>query len=139
MISRVDSVGNIYATTGAISQTPVARVGFKGDDEANSDTLEIKKPSTTTAKKQQILKEATQKAAGWGILFGGLASIVYIARADRKVAGKYGLDVKEDRKFIKQIKEQQALFALPGMIALVGGVISYFYCRGRDPEDLLVK
>ncbi|MDR1168000.1 MAG: hypothetical protein LBK53_03800 [Heliobacteriaceae bacterium] len=107
--------------SGIINKSGVDTVSFKGDAEDVKD-------------KQEIMKSACKKAAGWAI-FGSVFSTAYYAlRSNKTIANKYNLDPEKDKKFISRIKEKQMLWTLPSLVTPLGAIIAYFYCSGKDSE-----
>lgn len=65
----------------------------------------------------------------------------YALRSDKTIAKKFDLDLKEDKKLIKQIKRDQTLATLPAVVpglGSAGALVAYIYCKNQDPEDIKV-
>ncbi len=146
--------------SGVSNYSPVNYVNFKGKTEnvekANSvdekaalnaempeDSFEIQhkegKRELTKADKQAIVQKARAKAAGWSIFGEGFSTLYYALRSDKTIAEKFDLDLKEDKKLIKQIKRDQTLATLPAVIpglGSLGALVAYIYCKNQDPEDI---
>lgn len=107
-----------------------------------TDTVEISKKPLTTEAKQELLQKARQKAAGYSVFGSFWSALYYGLRSEEKVARKYNLDPKEDKKLVKQIKREQFYSTLPSIIpgiGLVGGIVSYIYNRNLDSSEIKVK
>lgn len=76
-----------------------------------------KNPEITNEKKQEIILKARTKACGWAVFGGTFSTLYYALRSDKKVADKFGLDIKEDKKLIKQIKKEQIKWTLPSALS----------------------
>lgn len=128
-----------------VSKISANNVAFKANEEKpaeKADTVEISKKELTTEDKQNILKKARQKAAGYAFFGSFWSSLYYGLRSDEKVAKKYNLDVEKDKSLVKQIKREQFYATLPSVIPgmqFVGGAVAYIYCRNTDPADIKVK
>lgn len=115
---------------------------LKQDAPEDSFELEHKEGRAELSKedKQAILKKAKTTAAGWSIFGEGISTIYYGLRSDKTVAKKYDLDEEKDKDFIKQIKREQMISTLPGVIfPSGGGVIAWIYNKNRDESDIKVK
>lgn len=105
------------------------------DEVSFSTKKELSKPQ-----KQEILRSARQKAAGYSC-FGGLFSTLYYAlRSNEKIARKYNLDPIADRAFIKQIKEDQTMWTLPATLGSgILGIVAYAIACNKDASTLAVN
>ena len=114
-----------------------------------TDTFEAQKPAKpakpelSTADKQEMIKNAKTKAAGWSILFGPTSILYYGLRSKRKVAKKFGLDREKDQDLIKRIKKEQVkatvpalLFTATGALFSLGGIISYICNKAKNPSKI---
>ena len=113
-------------------------------EEAPQDSFEFehKTKGTPLSKedKQEILKKAKTTAAGWSVFGEGFSTLYYGLRSNKTIAKKYNLDEKQDKAFIKQIKREQVISTLPGVIfPSGGGVINWLYNKVRDESKLDVK
>ena len=103
------------------------------------DTVELSKES-----KQEIVKKAKTKAAGWSSLFGIFNTLQYGLRSDKKVAKKFNLDAEKDKDLIKTIKREQVKSTLPAAIGsffgvgTISGVISWIYNKNSDAGKIEV-
>ena len=113
--------------------------------EMPEDSFEIQhkegKRELTKADKQAIIQKARAKAAGCSIFGEGFGTLYYALRSDKTIAKKFDLDLKEDKKLIKQIKRDQTLATLPAVVpglGSAGALVAYIYCKNQDPEDIKV-
>ena len=152
----------MVAVSGVSNYSPVNYVNFRGKAEKaeeladNQEILAIKaempedsfeiqhkegKRELTKADKQAIIQKARAKAAGWSIFGEGFSTLYYALRSDKTIAKKFDLDLKEDKKLIKQIKRDQTLATLPAVVpglGSAGALVAYIYCKNQDPEDIKV-
>lgn len=152
----------MVAVSGVSNYSPVNYVNFRGKAEKaealadNQEILAMKaempedsfevqhkegKRELTKADKQEIIQKARAKAAGWSIFGEGLSTLYYALRSDKTIAKKFDLDLKEDKKLIKQIKRDQTLATLPAVVpglGSAGALVAYIYCKNQDPEDIKV-
>ena len=152
----------MVAVSGVSNYSPVNYVNFRGKAEKaealadNQEILAMKaempedsfeiqhkegKRELTKADKQEIIQKARAKAAGWSILGEGFSTLYYALRSDKTIAKKFDLDLKEDKKLIKQIKRDQTLATLPAVVpglGSAGALVAYIYCKNQDPEDIKV-
>lgn len=152
----------MVAVSGVSNYSPVNYVNFRGKAEKTEaladnqeilamkaempeDSFEIQhkegKRELTKADKQEIIQKARAKAAGWSIFGEGLSTLYYALRSDKTIAKKFDLDLKEDKKLIKQIKRDQTLATLPAVVpglGSAGALVAYIYCKNQDPEDIKV-
>lgn len=152
----------MVAVSGVSNYSPVNYVNFRGKAEKAEaladnqeilatkaempeDSFEIQhkegKRELTKADKQEIIQKARAKAAGWSIFGEGLSTLYYALRSDKTIAKKFDLDLKEDKKLIKQIKRDQTLATLPAVVpglGSAGALVAYIYCKNQDPEDIKV-
>ena len=152
----------MVAVSGVSNYSPVNYVNFRGKAEKTEaladnqeilamkaempeDSFEIQhkegKRELTKADKQAIIQKARAKAAGWSIFGEGLSTLYYALRSDKTIAKKFDLDLKEDKKLIKQIKRDQTLATLPAVVpglGSAGALVAYIYCKNQDPEDIKV-
>lgn len=110
--------------------------------EASCDSFEFQhlKDKAPLAKedKQEIIRSARQNASGWSIFGGPVSTLYYGLRSDKTVADKYNLDVNNDKKLIKKIKNEQMLWTIPSLFAGAGGIVAYLYNRNMDPDGINV-
>lgn len=152
----------MVAISGVSNYSPVNYVNFRGKAEKTEaladnqeilamkaempeDSFEVQhkegKRELTKADKQKIIQKARAKAAGWSIFGEGLSTLYYALRSDKTIAKKFDLDLKEDKKLIKQIKRDQTLATLPAVVpglGSAGALVAYIYCKNQDPEDIKV-
>ena len=152
----------MVAVSGVSNYSPVNYVNFRGKAEKaealadNQEILAMKaempedsfevqhkegKRELTKADKQEIIQKERVKAAGWSIFGEGLSTLYYALRSDKTIAKKFDLDLKEDKKLIKQIKRDQTLATLPAVVpglGSAGALVAYIYCKNQDPEDIKV-
>lgn len=152
----------MVAVSGVSNYSPVNYVNFRGKAEKTEaladnqeilamkaempeDSFEVQhkegKRELTKADKQEIIQKARAKAAGWSIFGEGLSTLYYALRSDKTIAKKFDLDLKEDKKLIKQIKRDQTLATLPAVVpglGSAGALVAYIYCKNQDPEDIKV-
>lgn len=152
----------MVAVSGVSNYSPVNYVNFRGKTEKaealadNQEILAMKaempedsfeiqhkegKRELTKADKQAIIQKARAKAAGWSIFGEGFSTLYYALRSDKTIAKKFDLDLKEDKKLIKQIKRDQTLATLPAVVpglGSAGALVAYIYCKNQDPEDIKV-
>ena len=152
----------MVAVSGVSNYSPVNNVHFRGKAEKaealadNQEILAIKaempedsfeiqhkegKRELTKADKQEIIQKARAKAAGRSIFGEGFSTLYYALRSDKTIAKKFDLDLKEDKKLIKQIKRDQTLATLPAVVpglGSAGALVAYIYCKNQDPEDIKV-
>ena len=152
----------MVAVSGVSNYSPVNYVNFRGKAEKTEaladnqeilamkaempeDSFEIQhkegKRELTKADKQAIIQKARAKAAGWSIFGEGFSTLYYALRSDKTIAKKFDLDLKEDKKLIKQIKRDQTLATLPAVVPSLGSagaLVAYIYCKKQDPEDIKV-
>ncbi len=152
----------MVAVSGVSNYSPVNYVNFRGKAEKTEaladnqeilamkaempeDSFEIQhkegKRELTKADKQAIIQKARAKAAGWSIFGEGFSTLYYAFRSDKTIAKKFDLDLKEDKKLIKQIKRDQTLATLPAVVpglGSAGALVAYIYCKNQDPEDIKV-
>ena len=152
----------MVAVSGVSNYSPVNYVNFRGKAEKTEaladnqeilamkaempeDSFEIQhkdgKRELTKADKQEIIQKARAKAAGWSIFGEGFSTLYYALRSDKTIAKKFDLDLKEDKKLIKQIKRDQTLATLPAVVpglGSAGALVAYIYCKNQDPEDIKV-
>lgn len=152
----------MVAVSGVSNYSPVNYVNFRGKAEKpealadNQEILAMKaempedsfeiqhkegKRELTKADKQEIIQKARAKAAGWSIFGEGFSTLYYALRSDKTIAKKFDLDLKEDKKLIKQIKRDQTLATLPAVVpglGSAGALVAYIYCKNQDPEDIKV-
>lgn len=152
----------MVAVSGVSNYSPVNCVNFRGKAEKTEaladnqeilamkaempeDSFEVQhkegKRELTKADKQAIIQKARAKAAGWSIFGEGLSTLYYALRSDKTIAKKFDLDLKEDKKLIKQIKRDQTLATLPAVVpglGSAGALVAYIYCKNQDPEDIKV-
>ncbi len=114
-------------------------------EEAPNDSVEFqhKKEGKELTKedKQEIVRSARTDAAGWSIIGGELSLLYFALRSDKTVAKKYDLDAEKDKKLIKQIKREQTLWTLPGLIQGVGlipSIVAWSYNKNMDPSKIKV-
>ena len=153
----------MVAVSGVSNYSPVNYVNFRGKAEKTEaladnqeilamkaempeDSFEIQhkegKKELTKADKQAIIQKARAKAAGWSIFGEGFSTLYYALRSDKTIAKKFDLDLKEDKKLIKQIKRDQTLATLPAVVpglGSAGALVAYIYCKNQDPEDIKVN
>ena len=86
-------------------------------DLESKDNIELSKEA-----KQEIVKNAKTKAAGWSTFFGFINTLQYGLRSDKKVAEKFNLDKEKDADLIKTIKREQVKSTLPAVIGNFFGV-----------------
>jgi hypothetical protein len=98
---------------------------------------EVKKLSIKD--KQKILYNARKDAAWWSIVGGPFSFLYYGLSSKKTIAKKYDLNVEQDKKFIKQIRKEQAIAAAPSVIWGLGGLFSYIHCKATDPESIEIK
>lgn len=152
----------MVAVSGVSNYSPVNYVNFRGKAEKTEaladnqeilamkaempeDSFEVQhkegKRELTKADKQAIIQKARAKAAGWSIFGEGFSTLYYALRSDKTIAKKFDLDLKEDKKLIKQIKRDQTLATLPAVVpglGSAGALVAYIYCKNQDPEDIKV-
>ena len=152
----------MVAVSGVSNYSPVNYVNFRGKAEKaealadNQEILAMKaempedsfeiqhkegKRELTKADKQAIIQKARAQAAGWSIFGEGFSTLYYALRSDKTIAKKFDLDLKEDKKLIKQIKRDQTLATLPAVVpglGSAGALVAYIYCKNQDPEDIKV-
>ena len=152
----------MVAVSGVSNYSPANYVNFRGKAEKTEaladnqeilamkaempeDSFEVQhkegKRELTKADKQEIIQKARAKAAGWSIFGEGLSTLYYALRSDKTIAKKFDLDLKEDKKLIKQIKRDQTLATLPAVVpglGSAGALVAYIYCKNQDPEDIKV-
>lgn len=152
----------MVAVSGVSNYSPVNYVNFRGKTEKaealadNQEILAMKaempedsfevqhkegKRELTKADKQAIIQKARAKAAGWSIFGEGFSTLYYALRSEKTIAKKFDLDLKEDKKLIKQIKRDQTLATLPAVVpglGSAGALVAYIYCKNQDPEDIKV-
>lgn len=152
----------MVAVSGVSNYSPVNYVNFRGKAEKaealadNQEILAMKaempedsfevqhkegKRELTKTDKQAIIQKARAKAAGWSIFGEGFSTLYYALRSDKTIAKKFDLDLKEDKKLIKQIKRDQTLATLPAVVpglGSAGALVAYIYCKNQDPEDIKV-
>lgn len=152
----------MVAVSGVSNYSPVNYVNFRGKAEKTEaladnqeilamkaempeDSFEIQhkegKRELTKADKQAIIQKARAKAAGWSIFGEGFSTLYYALRSDKTIAKKFDLDLKEDKKLIKQIKRDQTLATLPAVVpglGSAGALVAYIYCKNQDQEDIKV-
>ena len=152
----------MVAVSGVSNYSPVNYVNFRGKAEKTEaladnqeilamkaempeDSFEIQhkegKRELTKADKQAIIQKARAKAAGWSIFGEGFSTLYYALRSDKTIAKKFDLNLKEDKKLIKQIKRDQTLATLPAVVpglGSAGALVAYIYCKNQDPEDIKV-
>ena len=152
----------MVAVSGVSNYSPVNYVNFRGKAEKTEaladnqeilamkaempeDSFEVQhkegKRELTKADKQEIIQKARAKAAGWSIFGEGFSTLYYALRSDKTIAKKFDLDLKEDKKLIKQIKRDQTLATLPAVVpglGSAGALVAYIYCKNQDPEDIKV-
>ncbi len=152
----------MVAVSGVSNYSPANYVNFRGKAEKTEaladnqeilamkaempeDSFEVQhkegKRELTKADKQAIIQKARAKAAGWSIFGEGLSTLYYALRSDKTIAKKFDLDLKEDKKLIKQIKRDQTLATLPAVVpglGSAGALVAYIYCKNQDPEDIKV-
>ena len=152
----------MVAVSGVSNYSPVNYVNFRGKAEKTEaladnqeilamkaempeDSFEIQhkegKRELAKADKQAIIQKARAKAAGWSIFGEGFSTLYYALRSDKTIAKKFDLDLKEDKKLIKQIKRDQTLATLPAVVpglGSAGALVAYIYCKNQDPEDIKV-
>ncbi|MCI1273336.1 MAG: hypothetical protein LKG27_02750 [Clostridiaceae bacterium] len=137
MVSNVNSMPNISQLSSVRRSTP-----FTGhskhcdscDAFERTDNECGRSANMTTEEKQDLIKSARNKAAGWTIFGGVFSTLYYACRSNNTVAEKYGLDPKKDKELVQQIKHTQTVWTLPGSIFGVG-VISWIVskcCSARD-------
>lgn len=130
------SISGINANNIQSNKIQSKSIGFGNEvnetNEANTESKLEKTPtqdelvvSQSEAKKikaehKQIVYKAQTNAAGWSIIGGIISTIYYGVRPDETIAEKYNLDVDKDEKFIKDIRKQQVIATLPGVIFGVG-------------------
>lgn len=114
-------------------------IHFKGNDDLDTDVVELTKSDLSTRDKQKIIKKARTKAAGWAC-FGGIFSTAYYGlRSNKKVAEKFDLDPVKDRDLVKQIKKEQTIWTLPGaFLPLAGAVIAYIVANNKNSNNIEV-
>ena len=113
------------------------KVAFKG--ELEKDTVELSKQESelTKKEKQEIAKSARTNAAGWSILGGVISTIYYATRSNKTIAEKYDLDIEKDKAFIKQIKNDQTLWTIPGALGFgILGLVAAA-CIGKENIDVV--
>ncbi|CDE99136.1 unknown [Clostridium sp. CAG:813] len=152
----------MVAVSGVSNYSPVNYVNFRGKAEKAEaladnqeilatkaempeDSFEVQhkegKRELTKADKQEIIQKARTKAVGWSIFGEGFSTLYYALRSDKTIAKKFDLDLKEDKKLIKQIKRDQTLATLPAVVpglGSAGALVAYIYCKNQDPEDIKV-
>ena len=133
----------IYSTSFRSSKTDNVEKSTVNLDMPN-DTVELstkQENSKTKEEKQEIWQKARSKAAGWSLLFGGIDTLYYGLRSDKKVAEQFDLDADKDKNFIKTIKRQQMLCTLPSLIpgfGLIPGIACWLYNKNLDSSKLEV-
>lgn len=68
------------------------------------------------AEKKQIIYKSQTNAAGWSIIGGPISSLYYGLRSDETIAKKFDLDPKKDAKLINDVRKQQVIATLPGVV-----------------------
>lgn len=137
-VSGINAAQPVYKP---LSSQSVKNVTFKANEDApKADTVEIakeEKPELTNEEKQKMLKHARQKAAGWA-LFGGIFSTLYYGlRSNKTIAEKFNLDPQRDKDLIKQIKNDQTVWTLPGaFLPFAGGLIAYIIACNKNSKNI---
>lgn len=141
-ISKLNSLNNVYFKS---NETEVKEPSLL-DKDAPADKVELTKEEPkerlTKEQKQEIIKEANTTAAGWATFFGIFSTAYFGLRSDATVAAKYDLNLNEDKKLISQIKTNQLLWTLPGLIpgyGILPGGIAWLFNRVRDPEGININ
>ncbi len=140
----VNGVNGVNGANPAFKANEVKNTSYLKQD-APTDSLEFEhkagRKALSKEDKQEVVRSARTTAAGWS-LFGGFASTLYFGlRSDKTVAKKYDLDVKEDKKLIKQIKREQILWTLPSCIQGLGavpGFVAWMYNKNMDSSKIKV-
>lgn len=105
-------------------------------DMESKDNIELSKEA-----KQEIVKKAKTKAAGWSTFFGFINTLQYGLRSDKKVAEKFNLDKEKDADLIKTIKREQVKSTIPAVIGgffgvgLITGAITWLHHKNADAAD----
>lgn len=110
-------------------------------EDLDADTFELEKESTLTKEDMQEIKhKARSKAAGWSVFGMFLSTAYYGLRSDKTIAKKYGLDVKKDKDFIREIRKDQFLWTLPGaFLPVVPALATWIYTKCQSPKDMTIK
>lgn len=139
---------NLYSMNNVHSLNRVSAPSFKGEEmfakkELDKDCFEfqhkVNGAELSKEDKQEIVRSARATAAGWSMLGGPLSLLYFGLRSDKTVAEKYNLDENNDKKLIKQIKREQALWSLPGCIhglGLIPAAVSYIYNKNMDASKI---
>ncbi len=124
--SRISNVKGLNQT---------GKIAFKANLDGDSDIVEFSKPEgLSVEEKQKMIKKARATAAGWSA-FGGLFSALYYNfRSDEKVAKKFDLNLENDQKLVKQIKKEQAMWALTGTFGF--GIIGYIVANCLNSKNI---
>ena len=70
---------------------------------------------------------------------GWTSLLYYSLRSNDTIAKKYDLDKEQDKSLIKEIKTQQLLWTLPGIIPELGAItggIAWLYNKNMDAEKI---
>lgn len=112
------------------------KVAFRGELEHDTVELSTQGSELSKERKQSIAKSARKNAAGWSILGGVISTIYYATRSNKTIAEKYNLDVEKDKAFIKQIKNDQTIWTIPGAIGcgILGWIVAA--CIGKENIDV---
>ena len=91
--------------------------------------------------KKEILKKARETSSGYSIIFGPFSTLYFGLRSDKAVAKKFNLDIKKDEKLIKNIKIQQMLWTIPGIIPLyciLPATVAWLYNKNLDNDKIKI-
>ncbi|MBQ4646236.1 MAG: hypothetical protein IJB79_02695 [Candidatus Gastranaerophilales bacterium] len=144
---QVSNINNAYKVNFK-SNTNLDKNVSTTKTETKADSFEAKSTSTMTKEqKQELLKDSKSNAAGWAILGGWISSAYFGLRSDETVAKKYDLDPQKDKELIKEIKNQQVISTIPGVVGnflcmtnpLIGigvAVGGWAFEKFRNPEKI---
>ena len=140
-VNGVNSLSSAYSVNqvGEVKASKPVTFQANRSDELEYDTFEhFDKGELSTREKQKLIKKARANATGWAI-FGSVFSTAYYGlRSDKTIAKKYDLDLQKDKDLIKQIKKEQTLWTLTGLLPGAGPLVAYIVVNCLNSDKIEV-
>ncbi len=141
-VNGVNSLGYVYAanptdTVNGVNASKPINFQAKAKDNQEQDTFDYSQNRELSVKeKQKIIKKARANATGWAILGSVFSTAYYGLRSDRTIAEKYNLDLQKDNDLIKQIKKEQTLWSLTGILPGGGPLIAFIVVNCLNSDNI---
>ena len=140
-VNGVNSLTSAYSVNqvGDVKASKSINFQSKRSDELEYDMFEYSdKKELTTRDKQKLIKKARANATGWAILGSVFSTAYYGLRSDKTIAKKYDLDLQKDKDLIKQIKKEQTLWTLTGLLPGAGPLVAYIVVNCLNSDKIEV-